>query len=48
MSILKPSAPTRGEQFDTNRKAMLEALHQKSGLPIINGDHSSRAISTKK
>ncbi|MDX1717567.1 MAG: carboxyl transferase domain-containing protein, partial [Anderseniella sp.] len=26
MSILKPSAPTRGEQFDTNRKAMLEAL----------------------
>jgi 3-methylcrotonyl-CoA carboxylase beta subunit len=26
MSILKPSAPTRGEQFDTNRKAMLDAL----------------------
>ncbi|MEO9877037.1 MAG: carboxyl transferase domain-containing protein [Anderseniella sp.] len=26
MSILKPSAPTRGEAYDGNRKAMLEAL----------------------
>jgi 3-methylcrotonyl-CoA carboxylase beta subunit len=26
MSILKPSAPVRGETFDANRKAMLEAL----------------------
>jgi len=26
MSILKPSAPTRGETYDANRKAMLEAL----------------------
>jgi 3-methylcrotonyl-CoA carboxylase beta subunit len=26
MAILKPIAPTRGEQFDTNRKAMLDAL----------------------
>ena len=28
MSILKPSAPTRGESYDANRKAMLVALEQ--------------------
>ena len=26
MAILKPAAPTRGETYDTNRKAMLDAL----------------------
>ena len=26
MTILKPSAPTRGETYDGNRKAMLDAL----------------------
>jgi hypothetical protein len=34
--------------YAEHHKAMLEGLHQKSGLPIINGDHSYSCMTHKQ